>query len=74
MRTNTTTARNLAAAIALVTLLGSTTPALAARASAAERITGRQDNIVRVVKRVILRIFGVGANETITVPRPEPKD
>lgn len=74
MRNQVRTARTLAAAIALVTLLGSSTPALAGRASVVDRISGRQDSIVQIVKRVIHRIFGVRSNETITVPRPEPSE
>ena len=74
MRNHVRTARTLAAAIALVTLLGSSTPALAGRASAADRISSRHDSIVQIVKRVIHRLFGVVSNETITVPRPDPNE
>lgn len=74
MRNIATTTRTLSAAIVLVALLGSTTPAFAARSSAAERISGRQD-VVRIVKRIVSRIFGgITANETITSPRPSAND
>lgn len=47
--------------------------ALAQRDTAREpRVRGRQEGAITRIVRVVRRVFGVGALETITVPRPAP--
>ncbi|HET8798049.1 MAG TPA: hypothetical protein VFO89_10195 [Thermoanaerobaculia bacterium] len=69
MRT-TTAVRNAALAVSFVAVLATTAPASAREAREGQTLRGGDSPVVRVVKRVVKKVFGVTILETPTLPLP----